>query len=145
MRDESAEHVSQNRKTHIPVEGPDAPIQVAELVTAEPTNPSKAKANLGEEMVTRCTLTVDQFLPDTRPTAQPQKTSSKEKTPPPPSGHAKKKQQVGDQPPKGPGDIPVKTPPRASVGITIRELAKVTQPTAQVSTNMAFFYQPEVG
>ena len=91
IRDESAEHMSQNHKTHIPVEGPDASVQVAEPVTAKPANPSEAEANLGEETVTRHTLTINRFLLSTRLVAQPQKTPSKEQTPPPSFGRAKRK------------------------------------------------------
>ena len=91
VRDELAEHMSQNCKTHIPVEGLDASVQVAEPVIAKSANPSKAEANLGEEMVTRRTLTINQFLLGTCPAAQPQKTPSKEWTPPPSSSCAKKK------------------------------------------------------
>ena len=65
---------------------------------AKSVNSSGAEAGLEEEMVTRRTLTIDQFLPDGRPTAQPQKTLGKDRTPPPPSGCAKKKQRVFDPP-----------------------------------------------
>ena len=56
---ESAKCVSQRRKTHIPVEGPYSLVQVAEPVAVESANPSEAEADLGEEMVTRRTLTID--------------------------------------------------------------------------------------
>ena len=59
VKDDSAKCVSQSCKTHIPVEGLDALVQVAELVAAESANPSEVKADLGEEMVTRRTLTID--------------------------------------------------------------------------------------
>ena len=59
---ESAKCVSQSRKTHIPVEGPDSPVQVAEPVAVESANPSEVEADLGEEMVTRRTLTIDRFF-----------------------------------------------------------------------------------
>ena len=126
VRDESTKCVSQSRKTHIPVEGPDAPVQVAEPMAAESANPSKAEADLGEEMVTRRTLNIDRFLLSTCPVAQSQKTPSKEWTLPPPSSRAKKKQRVSDQPPKVPGDAPVRTPPRASGGFTTQEPAGIT-------------------
>ena len=71
VRDKSAECMSQSHKTDIPVEGLDTPIQVAELVAAEPANPSEVKADLGEEMVTKRTLTIYRFLPGTHPAAQP--------------------------------------------------------------------------
>ena len=71
VRDESAECVSQSRKTHIPVEGPDA-VQATELEAAEPTHSLEATANLGEEIVTRCTPTVDWFLPGACSVAQSQ-------------------------------------------------------------------------
>lgn len=90
VRDESTKCVSQSRKTHIPVEGPDAPVQVVEPVAVESANPSEAEADLGEEMVTRRTLTSYRFLPITRLAAQPQKAPGKEQIPPPPSSHAKK-------------------------------------------------------
>ena len=66
MKDKSAECMSQSHKTDIPVEGPDTPIQVAELVAAKPANPSEVEADLGKEMVTRRTLTSYRFLPSTR-------------------------------------------------------------------------------
>ena len=90
VRDKSAECMSQSHKTDIPIEGPDTSIQVAELVVAKPANPSEVEADLGEEMVTRRTLTSYRFLPSTRLAAQPQKAPGKEQIPPPPSGHAKK-------------------------------------------------------
>ena len=54
---------------HIPVKGPDAPVQVAEPVAVESANPSEAEADLGQEMVTRRTLTIDRFLLSTCPIA----------------------------------------------------------------------------
>ncbi|KAL0000447.1 hypothetical protein SO802_014228 [Lithocarpus litseifolius] len=50
VRDESAERVSQSRKAHIPVEEPDAPVQVAKPVAAVPVHSLEAEANSGEEM-----------------------------------------------------------------------------------------------
>ena len=48
----------------MPVEEPEAPAWIVELEAAE--------TNQGEEMVTRRAMTVDRFLPDTGPLAQPQ-------------------------------------------------------------------------
>ena len=59
VRDESAEHVSQSRKVHVPVEEQEAPSRTAELEVAE--------VDQGAEMVTRQTMTVDRFLPSIGP------------------------------------------------------------------------------
>ena len=61
VRDESAEHVSQSCKVHVPVEEQEAPSRIAELEVAE--------ADQGAEMVTRQTMTVDRFLPGIGPSA----------------------------------------------------------------------------
>ena len=59
-------------------------------------------------------MTVDRFLPGTRPVAQPQQPQGKGRTPPSPSvGRAKKKLRVDDQLSGLPIDAPSKTPPRA--------------------------------
>ena len=89
MRDESVERVSRSHKTHIPVEGINTPTQATEPKATELTHFSEATAS--EEMVTRCTLTVDQLLPDARLAAQSQQPLGKDWTPPSPSSRAKKK------------------------------------------------------
>jgi len=63
VRDQSAKRISQSRKVHIPVEEPKAQARIAE--------PEVAEADQDAEMVSRQKMTVDQFLPDTRPMAQP--------------------------------------------------------------------------
>ena len=91
-------------------------------------------------------MTVDRFLPDTQPMAQPQEPQGKNRTPSPPqAGRAKKKQRVVDQPPRIPSDAPARTPPRVSGGITIREPVNDCRPTAQVGTDVASSSQPELG
>lgn len=64
VRDASANLVSQNHKVHVPVEELEAQAQTTELEAAE--------ADQDTEMVTRRKMTVDRFLPGTRPTTQPQ-------------------------------------------------------------------------
>lgn len=115
MRDESAERVSHNCQAHIPIKGPDTPIQVTEPVAAVPVH-SLTEADLGEEMVTRRNLSVDWFLPSACPAAQSQQPLSRDRTPPPPFGHAKKKKCIADHPPKIPSDTLSKTPPRRPMG-----------------------------
>ena len=129
MRDELAEHVSQGRRAHIPVEETVGPDQVAETEAAELAN-LEVEANPDEEMVTQHTLSINCFLPGTRQADQSQQPPGRDRTPPTPSGCAKKKQRVGDPPPKVPSDAPSKAPPYASVGIVIREPTDASRPTA---------------
>ena len=71
MRDESAERVSQSRRVHVPVEEPEAPVQVTEPTTVESVHSSEAESNFDEEeMVTRWALTIDQFVPGARSVAR---------------------------------------------------------------------------
>lgn len=49
MRDASAKQASQNRRVHMPVKEPNAPIQVAESVTTNPINSLKAKLTKGKK------------------------------------------------------------------------------------------------
>ena len=89
--------VSQSRRVHVPVEEQGVLAQAAEPAVAESVNSFGVGANQDEEMVTKQTMTIDRFLPDTRPTAQPQQPHGKDWTPPLPSaGHAKKKQHLAD-------------------------------------------------
>lgn len=53
MRDESAKHVSQSRRVHVPIEEPEAPARIAE--------PKAAEADQDAEMVTKRKRTVDCF------------------------------------------------------------------------------------
>ena len=78
--DKSVEHVSQSRKVHVPVEELDTLAHIAELEVVE--------ANQDVTMVTKRKMTVNWFLPDTHPMAQPQ---SGDRTPPPPSASRPKK------------------------------------------------------
>lgn len=134
MRDESAERVSLSRKVHIPVGEQEAPGPAAEPETAE--------VDQDVDMVTRCKMTFDRFLTGTRPTTQPQ---GKDRTPPPPlPGRAKKKQCVVDQQIGTPTNVPLKTPPRISIGIVIWEPVGDSRPTPQTGTNVASSSQPEV-
>nr|POF03418.1 hypothetical protein CFP56_76568 [Quercus suber] len=91
VRDESVECMSHSRKTHIPIEESDAPAHVTKLVASDMTHPLEATVDLGEDMVTRRALTIDQFLPNSRSASQSQQPLGRDQTPPPPSGHAKKK------------------------------------------------------
>ena len=71
MRDESAERVSQSRRVHVPVEEPEAPVQVTEPTTVESVHSSEAESNFDEEeMVTRWALIIDQFVPGARSVAR---------------------------------------------------------------------------
>ena len=89
-------------------------------------------------------MTVDRFLPNTRPMAQPQQPQGKDHTPPPPStSRAKKKQCANDQPPKHMGDAPSKTLPLALNRIVIKEPVGDSQPAAQVGTGKASSSQAE--
>ena len=82
MRDKLAKHVSQSCKVHIPVEELEA--------LAEPKEVTEDRQDA--EMVTRQKMTVDRFLPGTRPSAQSQQPQGKGCTPPSPSAsHSKKK------------------------------------------------------
>ena len=65
---------------------------------------------------------------------------------PPPSSHSRKRQRTTEQPPKVSGDAPSRTPrPRVFGGITIREPTSDARPIAQVRSNMASSFRPEVG
>ena len=140
IRDALADFVSQSRRVHVPVEEQGVLAQAAEPAVAESVNSLGVGANQDEEMVTMQTMTIDRFLPDTCPTAQPQQPHGKDLTPPLPSaGHAKKKQHLADQSPKVPSNAPMRTPYRASGGIVIQELAGDSRPIAQVRTNVASF------
>ena len=55
----------------MPIGEPEAPIQVVQPAAAELVNSLEAKAGQFEEMVTKCTMTIDRFLPSTHPTTQP--------------------------------------------------------------------------
>lgn len=66
VRDGSAELVSKSHGVHVPVEEPKAQVPAAEPVAAKSVNLSRAEVDLEEEMVTRCTLTIDWFLPGGR-------------------------------------------------------------------------------
>ena len=66
VRDASADLVSQSRRVHVPVEEPEAPIQAAELAASKSINSSAAEAEQGADMVTKRTMTIDQFLPGAR-------------------------------------------------------------------------------
>nr|POE92762.1 hypothetical protein CFP56_17854 [Quercus suber] len=75
MRDASAELVSQNCKKHVFVElearvEPEAPVQVTEPTTTKSIYSSGTEPDLGDEMVTRWTMTIGCFVPDTRPALQ---------------------------------------------------------------------------
>ena len=129
VRDESTKRVSQSRKAHNLVEGPDTSIQEAEPIAVKPVHSLEVEANLGEKMVTRHTLSIDRFLLGAYPTAQPQKTPTKDRTPPPPSSSRAKKKQCVSDPPKVPSDAPSKNPPRASGGIVIREPVDASRST----------------
>ena len=90
VRDTSAKLVSQSCRVHVYVREPEASVQVVKPAVAESVNSSEAEANQSEEMVTRRTMIVDRFLPDTRPVTQPHQPQGKGWTPPLPVGYAKK-------------------------------------------------------
>lgn len=54
VQDESAEHVSQSRRVHVPIEEPEAPARIAE--------PKAAVADQDAEMVTKRKMIVDRFF-----------------------------------------------------------------------------------
>lgn len=64
VRDKSAEHVSQSRKVHVPIEHLKA--------QARATEPEATEVEQDANMVTRRKMTADRFLPGTHPTAQSQ-------------------------------------------------------------------------
>ena len=73
MRDESAERVSRSRRVHVPIEEPEAPVQVTKPTTAESVHSSGAESNSDEEeMVTRWALTINRFVPGARLAARQQ-------------------------------------------------------------------------
>ena len=81
----------------MPIEVPDAPAQVAELVEAE--------ADQDAAMVTRRKMTVDRFIRGIQP-------QGGDRAPTPlGASRLKKNQWVGDQPSKVPSDATTKTPP----------------------------------
>ena len=121
-RDESVERVYQSHKQHIPIERNEGQAQAAKQEVAEGEQEA--------EMVTRRKLITDRFLPGTQPSAQPQQTQAKDCTPPSSTGRQKKKQRVEDQTLRVLSDVPTKTPPQLSGGITIRELESGPQPVA---------------
>ena len=122
MRDESAERVFQSHKQHIPIERNEG--------QAQATKQEVAEGEQEAEMVTRRKLIADRFLSGTQPSAQPQQTQAKDRTPPSSTGRQKKKQRVEDQPLRVLSDVPTKTPPQLSGGITIRERESGPQPVA---------------
>lgn len=89
-------------------------------------------------------MTADRFLTGTRPTTQPQQPQGKEQTPPSLPRCSKKKQRVADQQTGIPTDVPLKTPPRPSTRIVIREPVGDFRPTPQTGTDVASSSQPEV-
>lgn len=90
-------------------------------------------------MVTRRKMTIDRFIPNAQPLAQPQ---GGDYAPPfLTAGHPKKKQKVGDHPSKVPDDVPAKTPPRGR--ITIREPMGGFEPSTKVSKDVASLSRPE--
>ena len=62
VRDETVEQ-SQSCTVHVPIEEQEAP--------AQPIEPEVIKAHQDDDMATRRKMTVDRFLPNTRPVAQP--------------------------------------------------------------------------
>lgn len=71
VRDELAKCASQSRRVHMPVEEPEALVQVTEPTTAKFVQSSGVEYDLGEEeMVTRRALTVDRFVPGARSAAR---------------------------------------------------------------------------
>lgn len=106
----------------MPVGELEAPTQVAEPKTAESINPLGAEAGQEERMVNKKVMTIDQFLPDTGPVAQPQYPQGRDQVPPPPASQAKKRKHVTEKIPRVPGNAPSKTSPRVFGGPTIQEL-----------------------
>ena len=63
VRDDSAEHVSQSHKAHVPIGELEASVQIAEPAAAELVNSSETESDPGEdEMVTRRTMTIGPFM-----------------------------------------------------------------------------------
>ena len=77
-------------------------------------------------MVTKKIMTVDRFVPGAWQATQPPPSQSQTQgpplPPPPQAERAWKRQRATDQPPTGPGDVAIQTPPRLTGGIIIHEL-----------------------
>ena len=71
VRDASVDLVSKSHRVHIPIEEQKAPARITEPA-AKSVNSSEAGVDQGGEMVTKKNMTINQFLPDTRPMSQPQ-------------------------------------------------------------------------
>lgn len=72
VRDTLANLVSQSCRVHVHVKEPKALARIAEPAAVELVNSSEVEADQGAEMVTKRTMTINWFLPDTRFAAQPQ-------------------------------------------------------------------------
>lgn len=90
---------------------------------------------------------IDRFLPSASLMAQQQQNQGKNQTPPPPPpARSRKRQHTTNQPPRGLGDAPPKTPPPWALGvIVIREPTIDARPAAQVGSNVASSSRPKVG
>ena len=88
---------------------PEASIAEAEHLAVEVTHLLATDPLLGEDMVTRKTMTIDHFVPGARQATQPPPSQSQTQAPPPPpppqARRAWKRQRATDQSPMGPGDV----------------------------------------
>ena len=129
-----------------PVE-PEAPVEKAEHLAVDITNLSATDPLLGEDVVTRKTMTIDRFMPGTQQAIQPPPSQSQTQVPPPPpppqAGRARKRQRVADQPPMGPGDVATQTPPRPTGGIVIHETQTQVGLGVAPSSQAALAWKPK--
>ena len=140
VRDESAERVSadRRRRAHEQIQQapaqperivePGEPVREEEVAAAEPTDSSETGSDLGNTMVARKKMTIDRFVPSTRPTGQQQQESARDASPPaPPPTRVRKRPRTTDQTQTGSGNVPIRPP----AGIVIRE------PVAQTGIDLA--------
>ena len=139
IRDEFAERVSRHRRELVyqqveqgnpPPAELKAPAQEEEA-TAESVHSSGAEF----EMVIKRVMSISHFVPDVQAPEQQQPPPAQVQSPPPspPPNRQRKRPRTVEQAQPGSGDVPTRTPPRQSRGITIREPTPTAQNVASSS------------
>ena len=95
------------------------------------------------EMVTRRVMSISHFVPSAQAPEQQQPPPAQVQSPPPspPPSHQRKRPHTVEQAQLGSRDIPIRTPPRQSRGITIREPTPAAQNVAS-SSQTSSAWQP---
>ena len=121
---------------------PKAPIEPEAL---ESISSSETESEQGHDMVTRRTMIINHFVPGAQPIAQKQPPQGQDQTPPPPpppTNHSRKRPCTAEQTPNGSGDAPIRTPPRSSRNIVIREPATQTGMNVASTSRATSAWQP---